>query len=439
MRKIFIFITIFLLIFQSLVFAQQNYTIHDIFSLALKRAEKVKIAEENITISKEGTNKALSSLLPTVTVFVKYTEYSKGKFFNNQIIQPDRSKIWGITIEEKLSLGGKEFTAYAVSRDSLVKTEHDVNSFKEQYLLKVSQDFYTYLKAKRAVEIAESNVERLKKYRDAAKIRLKVGEVTKTDLLRAEAELSGAEADLISSRNFLKIAKAQLSRDVGIEGDFEIIEPKIIDPYLNLTLDQIKAIAKEQRAEIKIAQISKEIARKNVNYAIGSFFPYLSLSITYQKFDQDPSNEMTNKESKYAIASINFPIFEGGLRRAEFGEAKAKLRQAELQYEDTIKEVFMDVESAYHNYITFKDTIKSLEDEVTYARDNFNSISKQYQHGLANSIDVTDANTFLVTAERKHMEALYNYQLSVMRLRQATGTLLKAFINNEMVAGGNSK
>jgi outer membrane protein len=439
MRKIFIFITIFLLIFQSLVFAQQNYTIHDIFSLALKRAEKVKIAEENITISKEGTYKALSSLLPTVTAFVKYTEYSKGKFFNNQIIQPDRSKIWGITIEEKLSLGGKEFTAYAVSRDSLVKTEHDVNSFKEQYLLKVSQDFYTYLKAKRAVEIAESNVERLKKYRDAAKIRLKVGEVTKTDLLRAEAELSGAEADLISSRNFLKIAKAQLSRDVGIEGDFEIIEPKIIDPYLNLTLDQIKAIAKEQRAEIKIAQISKEIARKNVNYAIGSFFPYLSLSITYQKFDQDPSNEMTNKESKYAIASINFPIFEGGLRRAEFGEAKAKLRQAELQYEDTIKEVFMDVESAYHNYITFKDTIKSLEDEVTYARDNFNSISKQYQHGLANSIDVTDANTFLVTAERKHMEALYNYQLSVMRLRQATGTLLKAFINNEMVAGGNSK
>jgi outer membrane protein len=427
------------LIFQSLVFAQQNYTIHDIFSLALKRAEKVKIAEENITISKEGTYKALSSLLPTVTAFGKYTEYSKGKFFNNQIIQPDRSKIWGITIEEKLSLGGKEFTAYAVSRDSLVKTEHDVNSFKEQYLLKVSQDLYTYLKAKRAVEIAESNVERLKKHRDAAKIRLKVGEVTKTDLLRAEAELSGAEADLISARNFLKIAKAQLSRDVGIEGDFEIIEPKIIDPYLNLTLDQIKAIAKEQRAEIKIAQISKEIARKNVNYAIGSFFPYLSLSITYQKFDQDPSNEMTNKESKYAIASINFPIFEGGLRRAEFGEAKAKLRQAELQYEDTIKEVFMDVESAYHNYITFKDTIKSLEDEVTYARDNFNSVSKQYQHGLANSIDVTDANTFLVTAERKLMEALYNYQLSVMRLRQATGTLLKAFINNEMVAGGNSK
>ena len=438
MRRFFIFVPLFLLITNSLVFAQENYTINDIFSLALKRAEKVKIAEENITISKEGIYKALSSLLPTVTAFGKYTEYSKEKIINNQIIQPDRSKLWGITIEEKLSLGGKEFTAYATAKDSLIKTEYDVNSFKEQYLLKVSQDLYTYLKAKRAVEIAESNVARLKKYRDAAKIRLKVGEVTKTDLLRAEAELSGAEADLISTRNFLKIAKTQLSRDVGIEGDFEIIESKITDPYLNLNLDQIKAIAKEQRAEIKIAQISKEIARKNVNYAIGSFFPYLSLSATYQKLDQDPSNDFTNKESKYAIASINFPIFEGGLRRAEVGEAKAKLKQAELQYEDILKEVFMDVESAYHNYITFKDTIKSLEDEVTYARENFNSVSKQYQHGIANSIDVTDANTFLVTAERKLMEAQYNYQLAIIKLRQATGTLLKSFLNNEIVAGGGS-
>ncbi len=148
---------------------------------------------------------------------------------------------------------------------------------------------------------------------------------------------------------------------------------------------------------------------------------------------------MTNKESKYAIASINFPIFEGGLRRAEVSEAKAKLRQAELQYEDTVKEVFIDVESAYHNYITFRDTIKSLEDEVAFARDNFNSVFKQYQFGLASSLDVTDANTFLVTAERKLMEAQYNYQLAILRLRQSTGTLLKAFRDNEIVAQETDK
>lgn len=430
-------ILIFLLCFicPAVAFSQENLTISDVFSLALKKAEKVRIAEENITISKEGKYKALAGLLPTITAFGKYTDYTREKIINNLIIQPDRSMVWGVMAEERLSLGGKEFINYAISKDVLTKTEFDVTSFKEQYLLRVAQDFYAYLKAKRAVEIAESNVERLKKHRDAAKIRLKVGEVTKTDLLRAEAELSGAEADLIAAKNNLKIAKFILAQDAGIEGDFEIVETKLNDPYLTLTAQDVKALAKEFRPEIKVAQIAKEIAKKNVNYALGSFFPYLSLSATYQKLDQTPSNQMTNKESTYMIASITFPVFEGGLRRAEVAEAKAKLRQAELQYEDTLKEVFMDVDTAYHNYVTFRDTIKSLEDEVAYARENFNSVSKQYQHGLASSLDVTDANTFLVTAEKKLMEAYYNYQLAILRLRQATGTLLKAFTDNNVLQG----
>lgn len=438
MKKIFLaFLIIFIFVHQA--WTQENYTINDIFSLAIRKAEKIRIAEENIKISNEGKYKALAGLLPTITAYGRYIEYSESKLVNTQIIQPDRSKVWGVTVEEKLSLGGREFIAFSSAKDVLRKTEFEVNSFKEQYLLRVAQDVYVYLKAKRTLEIAQANVERLRKHRDAAKIRLKVGEVTKTDLLRAEAELSGAEADLISAKNSLKVAKSVLAKDAGIEGDFEVLEQKLSDPYLNLILDHVKVFAKDERPEIKSALLSKEIAKKNVGYAIGSFFPYLSLSATYQKLDQDPSNQFTNRESKYAIASINFPIFEGGLRRAEVGEAKAKLRQAELQYEDIVKEVFIDVESAYYNYLTFKDIIKSLEDEVAYARDNFNSVSKQYQYGLANSIDVTDANTFLVTAERKLMEAQYNYQLAILRLRQATGTLLKAFINNDIIVGENRK
>jgi len=62
---------------------------------------------------------------------------------------------------------------------------------------------------------------------------------------------------------------------------------------------------------------------------------------------------------------------------------------------------------------------------LRFARDNFNSISRQYEFGLANSIDVIDANTLLLTSERQLMNARYNYELSEVRLKKAAGLLLK--------------
>lgn len=435
MRTFAVLVALFLIFSSSQSYGKEQYTIVNIFSIALKKAEKVRIAEENLVLSKEDENKAFAILIPSINAFGKHTEYAKDKIVNNQIVQPDRSTAWGLTIEERLSLGGREFIGLSMAKDNTKKTQYEVDSFKEHYLLKVANSFYGYLKAKRAVEIAETNVERLKKHRDAARIRLKVGEVTKTDVLRAEAELSGAEAELIGAKNSLRVAKSQLAKEAGIEGDFEIVESKIFDPYLNLTLDHLKSMAKEERPEIKSSMIYKEIAKKGVNYSISAYFPNLSLTATYQRLDQDPSNQFTNKETKSIVAALNFTIFDGGLRKAEVSQAKARLRQAELQYEDTIKEIFIELESAYSSYLTFRDTIKSLEDEVTFARENFNSVSKQYQHGLANSIDVTDANSFLLTAERKLMDARYNYELAILRLRHATGTLIKALLNNEIIGG----
>ena len=69
--------------------------------------------------------------------------------------------------------------------------------------------------------------------------------------------------------------------------------------------------------------------------------------------------------------------------------------------------------------------MKSLEDQLTFARDNYNATSKQFEFGLANSIDVMDANTLLVTSEKRVADAKYNYQLSIIRLKRVTGTLLK--------------
>lgn len=409
-----------------------EYSLVELYKIALERSEKVQISEEDLVIAEREKDRARSAYLPTISAFGDYMRYSESKLsdtsFGSFAIQPDYNASWGLRLDETLSLSGREFTAYTMSKMGIETSRYDLYAVMEDYLLTVAESYYDVLKAHKAIEIATSNVERLTEHRDAAKIRLRVGDVTKTALLRAEAELSGAQAKLVQAKNLLNLSKAVLARIVGIEGDFTVQESvPAKGEALELALLQQEALA--ERVELKSSAIQKKMAEDEIRYTKGAYWPTLSLEGVYRRIDEDPSSPFFLKESIYGVLSINFPFYEGGLRRAEVKQAEAKHKQSELAYEDLKKNVSIEVEDAYLNLETQKGILESLEDQVVFAKENYNAVSKQFDFGLAHSVDVMDANNSLVEAEIDFFRAQYDYQLSIIRLKRSTGTLLKTVVD----------
>lgn len=440
--KKFICPSLVMLIFSIMFFchpekvsAIEEYSLKDLYILALKQAEKIKISEEDLFIADRGKDKSFSAFLPVVTFFGDYKKYSEEKkatsSFGDFSIQPRSSSSWGLRIDQTFSLGGKEIINYKIAKKNIEVSSKYLSAVKEEYLLEVASAYYDYFRALKYLDIAKANVERLTKHLDAARARLRAGEVTKTVVLRAEAELSGAESEKIKAENSLKIAKAILARQTGISGDFLVKEDYGENNNLiNLGIMDFQNIALSERAELIASDIQKQIAEDNVRYAKGSFFPTISFQGMYLKMDEEPSSPFFNNESIYGLLRLDLPIFEGGLRKAEIREAEAKKRQAILSYDDLKKTISIEVENAYLEMQTQYNILKSLEAQTAYAGDNFNAVTKQFEYGLANSIDVMDANTLLVTSERRLSEAKYNYQLSVVKLKRAMGTLLKEVVVN---------
>jgi outer membrane protein len=405
--------------------SHSEYTLEDLYKIALERSERIKISEEDMFIAERQKDKAMSVLLPKLSAFGDYTRYSEVKTSESGwVTQPGWSTSWGLRLDQSLSLSGREFAALQISKKGIESSRYNLYTVKEDYLFSVSAAYYDVLRAHKALEIATVNAERLRKHRDAAQTRLRIGEVTKTALLRAEAELSGAQSEMVRAENNLNLAKAVLARIAGINGEYTLKET-VLEKIEELQLSSLKEEAMAERAEIKSSNIQKKIAEEQVKYAQGAYWPILSAEGVYSMRDEDPSSPFFNKESAYGVLKLNFPFFEGGLRRAEVNEAKAKQRQSELIHEDLKKTISIDVENAYLDLKTQAGILKSLEDQLVFARDNYNAVSKQFEYGLANSLDVMDANTLLVTSERQLTDAKYNYQLSILRLKKATGTLLK--------------
>lgn len=186
-------VSIFLSI-QSNAYCWSDYSLYDLIKLASIQSETIKIAEDDLDIARLDEKRALSVLIPRATAYGSITEYK-----NDAVTSPD-SKTAGIKLTQSFTLNGKELIALDVTRRVIESKELSLETIRSQYVLQVAQTYYNILSARKFFEIAQSDVERLTRHRDAVKEKLSVGNVTKTDLFRAEAELSKALTEQKKSR-----------------------------------------------------------------------------------------------------------------------------------------------------------------------------------------------------------------------------------------------
>ena len=408
----------------------QEYTLSDLYQQALKNSEKMKMAQENLHIAQYGKDKAWAVLIPRVTAFGTYNRFSESKTSDAGImIQPYESGNWGVRADQSFSLSVRELTALKVAGQTITKNQFDLDATKTDFVLIVSSAYYDVMKVKKTLEIAAANMERLTQYRNSVEKRVMVGELTKTALLRSEAELSGARADYLRATNAFQLARFALVRITGIEDEFRLKETALPEQD-NIPLTNLRSIAFDKRADLKSYDMQAQIAEGYVSYARGAFWPSLSLFAIYSKADQNPPGQTLNRDTLVSGVSLLFPFFEGGLRVAEYREAKAKERQAKLAYDDFKKNVDIELQGAYLDLQTQKGALQFSEDQLTFAQDNYGAVVRLFDNGLATNLDVMDANSLLLSAERNVAESYYNYQLAYLRVKRSNGTLLQFVISS---------
>lgn len=402
----------------------REYTLEEIYQEALANSDIIKVARENLYVSQLGKEKARSLLIPKVTAFGTYNRFSERK--SNEfgiMIQPDETGSWGVRADQSFSMSARELEVYKMAGQSITKSQYDLETIKEDFVLAVASSYFDVMKAKKALDIAAANFFRLIQYRESVEKRVNVGELTRTFLLRAEGELSGARSDYVKAENAVKLSRAALIRLTGIEEDFTLNE-SLSGLDEDGSIEEMMNVALQSRSDLKSYDMQVQIAGEQVKYARGAFWPNVSLFAVYQGMDQSPASLTLNRESALAGVALNFPFFEGGLRVAELKEAEARKRQSLFLHDDLKKNVDIELKSAYLDLQTQKSVVSFLEAQLDFARDNYKAVLRQFENGLATSLDVMDANTLLVAAERNLSEASYGYQLACLKVKKSKGTLL---------------
>lgn len=402
---------------------EQTLTLSESYWLAIESHEAVNIAREVLVQAESGVDKAVSQMLPKLTAEGGYTVYSEQKKSGGLVIQPDDASKVDVRLSQPVYTGGREWAARRQARLMSEKSSVGLDYAKENVIRAVGRAYYGALKAEKEVDIKEAALKRAHERSRVAAARFRVGEVTKTAVLRADALVAGAEAELIKAGGDRKNSADVLKRLTNVNDDIKLAEPPVKQDLSN-DVTEILKLAYTYRLDYRQGSLDERAATEGVSYAKGHFLPSLRIEGLYSWREQDPKTTFYQKESVSGSVILSVPIFEGGLRYAELSEAKSKLRESELRRLLLKHDIELQVRAAFNGIEAVKAAIESYRKQLSLAEEDYNMVFEQFKFGLATTVDVIDADATLISAQRSLMNSTYDLAAARLELRAAAGVLL---------------
>lgn len=398
-----------------------TYGLEDLYGLALERSEEIRIAKNLHLIALQDEKRAFSVLLPTLSAFGDYIHYSEGG-----AIAPEYGYEYGVKLKQQFTLNGRELIALQAARDTIQQRSYDMDAVVENFLFRVASAYYDVMNLKKRADIARANVGRLEEHKQAVIKKRSLEEVPATDLLRTEAELSGALAERINTENMLIYARSSLARLLDLPGDYDLLPAggneaiTVVDP-----LETLLDIAMKHRADIQSLNMAVRLADASIDITKSEYWPVLSFEAGYKVQETEPSY-LAQDDTVYGAAGVSMVLFDWGFRKGTINQEKAARQNVELRLATLKKQVALEVEQAYLAISAARQNIIALKDKVSFSRANFEAVTLMFTLGQADSLDVMDANTLLQNSARELAEAEYHLELSIISLQRAQGVFRKA-------------
>ena len=118
-------------------------------------------------------------------------------------------------------------------------------------------------------------------------------------------------------------------------------------------------------------------------------------------------------------------MFQGFGITALVDQAQANLESSEAFLRLATENALLDVEQNYLSLKEASDRIDATGKLVTQASENLRIAEGRYNFGVGSAIEITDAQVTLANARLSNIQALYDYNTSLIKLKQAMGVLQK--------------
>jgi len=408
-------------------------TLDHAVSLALKQNPTEQIAIVTAAESVQDKNVARADLLPQASLSVTDTaervnvEAFFGKKFPGipQHAGPFQIFSAGPTFSAPvfdLTL----FRRYQAARETANASKADSLSTREQVILLVVSQYIGTLRAVANVQASQSRVELAQALYDQAADVQKEGVGTGIDTLRANVELQNEKQRLLEAEADRETSLFGLSRLLNLDprqaielGDslsfFDTPQPEVV-----ASIDSALAERQEWKSlqqQLKAAGLQKKASSE-------SRLPKVDFTGNWAYLG---GSSTTGIPTYNYEAAVSVPLFTGGRIHAEIVRADLEIQKLQQQEDDLRNQIALDVKTALINLDSARNQVAVANLGVQLSKEEVDQARDRFKAGVANNIEVIQAQDSLARANDNQIAALYRFNQARADYARSIGQMEKVY------------
>ena len=310
--------------------------------------------------------------------------------------------------------------SYQSSREAQRAAELSATDAREIVVYVVTAAYLQVLAESARVDSAKVQVDSAQTIFQQASDRFMAGLSAKIDMTRSQVELETQQQRLTAEQADYAKQKIALARLIGLSPGqvFSLADKLPYAPLDNITLEQALTLASQNRADLKAAEAQVHAAEFARKAAVAEHYPTLGITADYGVIGVNPANSHGTFD---VSGQLLFPIWAGGHTHGDIVEAEATLKQRHAEYESARSRVEADVRNAYLDLNAAAELVRVAQSRRDLARDQLTQSTDRFTSGVADTVEVTQAQEVVASAESDYIANLNAHNLAKASVARAIG------------------
>lgn len=388
-------------------------TIERAVELALTRNERAAAAETTVEAADARLSRARTAFFPRLDV--------SGSWRN------DTSRDTRNTLGTVATLSQPLFDARAFPLIRFARLERNsIRLFADEDKRLLGYDaadaFLVTLSLEQVFAAAEHRREFARASLEDARARFEAGLVSSNDVTRAELEMATAVRGVAEAGGNVQSARIQLATllNTEIAGPLQVPEGLLAAAASPSGVDETTiAEAQKRRNDVAASRLHVQALQAFAEEPSRRFIPRADLTAQTSNINEGSISDRNN--DALVGVTLNWPVFDAGLRRAEAAERTAVARGADLEHQLALRNVEQQIRTAGVRVESEQAALREAAAALRAARKNADETNELYRQGLASALELADANQRLFEAEVAEVTARYRMAQAYLALREAGG------------------